>query len=172
MAMRNPKGRANYEPNSWGDAGGPRESPKVGFQSYPSPVEGTQAAGPVGDVRRPLQPGPAVLHQPDRHRAAAHRRTRWSFELSKVETPAIRARMVSHLLNIDEGLADAVAKGLRLKEMPKPAAGRQADPAGPQAVAGAEHHQERPEELRRPEGRGARHRRGGCRGARWRSARR
>lgn len=29
--------------------------------------------------------------------------------------------MVSHLLNIDTGLADAVAKGLRLKEMPKPA---------------------------------------------------
>jgi len=29
--------------------------------------------------------------------------------------------MVSHLLNIDAGLAEAVAKGLRLKEMPKPA---------------------------------------------------
>src|SRR4051794_12203706 len=44
-----------------------------------------------------------------------------TFELSKVMTPAIRARMVSHLMNIDAGLADAVAKGLRLKEMPKPA---------------------------------------------------
>ncbi|VTR95448.1 catalase : Catalase OS=Rhodomicrobium udaipurense JA643 GN=T281_07960 PE=3 SV=1: Catalase-rel [Gemmata massiliana] len=42
------------------------------------------------------------------------------FELSKGQTPAIRARMVPHLLNIDTGLADAVAKGLRLKEMPKP----------------------------------------------------
>ena len=29
--------------------------------------------------------------------------------------------MVSHLLNIDAGLAETVAKGLRLKEMPKPA---------------------------------------------------
>ncbi len=29
--------------------------------------------------------------------------------------------MVSHLLNIDRGLADAVAKGLRLKQMPEPA---------------------------------------------------
>ena len=45
-----------------------------------------------------------------------------TFELSKVLTPTIRSRMVSHLLNIDAGLADAVAKGLRLKEMPKPAA--------------------------------------------------
>ena len=41
------------------------------------------------------------------------------FELSKVETPAIRPRMVSHLLNIDEGLAKTVAEGLRLKEMPE-----------------------------------------------------
>ncbi len=27
MAMHNPKGRANYEPNSWGEDGGPRENP-------------------------------------------------------------------------------------------------------------------------------------------------
>src|SRR6201999_3976784 len=40
MAMRNPKGRANYEPNSWGDQGGPRESPKVGFASFPQPIQG------------------------------------------------------------------------------------------------------------------------------------
>ncbi len=37
------------------------------------------------------------------------------FELSKVETPAIRARMVSHLLNIDDGLAQNVADGLGLR---------------------------------------------------------
>ena len=37
------------------------------------------------------------------------------FELSKVETPAIRARMVSHLLNVDEELAKKVADGLRLR---------------------------------------------------------
>ena len=45
----------------------------------------------------------------------------FTFELSKVETPAIRARMVSHLLNVDEVLAKKVADGLRLKEMPKAA---------------------------------------------------
>jgi catalase len=43
------------------------------------------------------------------------------FELSKVETPAIRSRMVAHLLNIDKELANQVAEGLGLKEMPKPA---------------------------------------------------
>lgn len=43
------------------------------------------------------------------------------FELSKVERPDIRARMVSHLINIDEALAQRVADGLRLPEMPKAA---------------------------------------------------
>jgi catalase len=44
-----------------------------------------------------------------------------TFELSKVERLAIRTRMVSHLLNIDRELAEHVAQGLRLKEMPRPA---------------------------------------------------
>jgi catalase len=42
----------------------------------------------------------------------------FAFELSKVERPDIRARMVSHLMNVDDGLAAKVAKGLGLKEMP------------------------------------------------------
>jgi catalase len=41
MAMRNPKGRVNYEPNSWsGKDSGPRESPENGFHSYPADEEG------------------------------------------------------------------------------------------------------------------------------------
>jgi hypothetical protein len=44
-----------------------------------------------------------------------------TFELSKVETPAIRARMVSHLLNIDANLGEKVAAGLRLRELSEPA---------------------------------------------------
>ena len=47
--------------------------PRTGFQSYPAPGGGPQGARPLGDVRRPLQPGPAILHQPDRGRATAHR---------------------------------------------------------------------------------------------------
>src|SRR5690606_14310397 len=41
MAMHNPTGRANYEPNSWGPAiGGPRETPERGLTSYPEPISG------------------------------------------------------------------------------------------------------------------------------------
>src|SRR5699024_6281483 len=43
------------------------------------------------------------------------------FELSKVRTPPIRARIVSHLRNIDAGLAEGVAGGLRIEPLPEPA---------------------------------------------------
>jgi catalase len=126
MAFANPKGRANYEPNSWGGAaGGPREAPDTGFQSFPAAEQGEKRrirsetfADHYSQARQfyvsqtPIEQG---------HIAAA-----FTFELSKVETPAIRARMVAHLLNVDQGLAQKVADGLRLKEMPKPA-----DPARP-----------------------------------------
>ena len=119
MAFVNPKGRVNYEPNSWGGAaGGPRESPDKGFTSFPEEIEGDKRrirsetfADHYSQARQfylsqtPVEQG---------HIAAA-----FTFELSKVETPAIRARMVSHLLNVDEALAKKVADGLRLKEMPK-----------------------------------------------------
>ena len=44
-----------------------------------------------------------------------------TFELSKVKTLAIRERLVSHLLNIDKGLANTVGEALGFKAMPKPA---------------------------------------------------
>ena len=40
------------------------------------------------------------------------------FELSKVETRAIRSRVVAHLLNVDDKLAMNVAEGLRLESLP------------------------------------------------------
>ena len=120
MAMTNPKGRVNYEPNSWGDAGGPREAPDAGFQSYAEQVEGpkirarSETFADHYSQARQFYISQTEIEQ--RHIANA-----LTFELSKVQTLAIRTRLVSHLLNIDPGLAEAVAKGLRLKEMPKPA---------------------------------------------------
>lgn len=121
MAFFNPKGRANYEPNSWGGAaGGPREAPDNGFTSYPAAeqddkrrIRSETFADHYSQARQfylsqtPVEQG---------HIAAA-----FIFELSKVETVAIRARMVSHLWNVDEGLAKKVADGLRLRERPQAA---------------------------------------------------
>src|SRR5262249_39817355 len=50
----------------------------------------------------------------------------FTFELSKVQTPRIRSRMVANLLVVDEKLGKKVAAGLRLKEIPTGA-----DPAQP-----------------------------------------
>lgn len=121
MAFINPKGRANYEPNSWGGAaGGPRESPDKGFQSFPAEEAGAKQrarsetfADHYSQARQFYRSQTAVEQE---HIAAA-----FTFELSKVETPAIRARMVAHLLNVDAALAKTVATRLRLKDMPKPA---------------------------------------------------
>ncbi|MCZ8548635.1 catalase [Mesorhizobium qingshengii] len=118
MAMRNPVGRANYQPNSWDE--GPRESPAKGFRSFAEVEAGPKArlrsetfADHYSQARQfyisqdPVEQG---------HIAAA-----LTFELSKVQTPVIRERIVSHLLNIDDGLAGKVADALGLKAMPKPA---------------------------------------------------
>jgi catalase len=121
MAFLNPKGRVNYEPNSWGGrAGGPRESPEQGFGSYPAEEEGAKVrvrsetfADHYSQARQFYKSQTKVEQN---HLAKA-----LVFELSKCETPAIRSRMVSHLLNIDEPLAKEVAGGLGLKEMPEPA---------------------------------------------------
>jgi catalase len=42
------------------------------------------------------------------------------FELSRVQTPAVRERMVSGLLNVARELAQAVAGGLGIRELPAP----------------------------------------------------
>ncbi|MFL5287850.1 MAG: catalase, partial [Rhodopila sp.] len=118
MAMYNPKGRANYEPNSWGPAqGGPRESREHGFRSFPEQVSGEKRR-----IRAELfadhysQARQFYLSQTEVEQT--HIKDAFVFELSKVETSAIRARVVSHLLNVDETLAKKVADGIGLPEMP------------------------------------------------------
>lgn len=120
MAMRNPTGRANYEPNSWGADGGPRETPKRGFKSFAAPIQGekvrerSETFSDHYSQARQFYISQTPTEQ--KHISAA-----LVFELSKVEKEDIRARMVSHLLNIDEALARSVADGLGLEQLPEPA---------------------------------------------------
>lgn len=120
MAMRNPVGRVNYEPNSWGATqGGPREDPVRGFTSFADTADGPKQrvrsesfADHYSQARQFL-----VSQTPIEQK---HIGDALVFELSKVERPDIRSRVVSHLLNIDAGLANIVADGLRLS-LPDPA---------------------------------------------------
>ena len=120
MAMSNPKGRVNYEPNSWEGDGGPRESPEKGFRSYPAAEEGEKLrirsetfADHFSQARQ------FYISQTETEQG--HIVDAFVFELSKVEKLAIRERMVAQLLNVHADLAKKVADGLGLKEMPKAA---------------------------------------------------
>ena len=118
MAMHNPKGRANYEPNSWGAAGGPRESAN-GYRSFP--------AHEAGDKRRIRSETFADHYSQARQFYLSqtaieqtHIANAFVFELSKVERPEIRQRLISNLLNVDQALAQKVAEGVGLLQLPAP----------------------------------------------------
>ncbi|MDB5539199.1 MAG: putative catalase [Devosia sp.] len=122
MAFHNPRGRANYEPNSWGpEIGGPRESGECGFTTFPEEPEGPK-------VR--LRPESFADHYSQARQFYAsqtlveqrHIGDALVFELSKCEVPAIRERMLSHLQNIHTDLAQTVADGLGIATLPSPAA--------------------------------------------------
>lgn len=120
MAMRNPAGRVNYEPNSWGPAaGGPRENPARGFRSYPAEVSGARRRG-RSETFADHYSQAGQFYRSQTPVEQFHIASALIFELGKCEREDIRRRMVSHLLNIDTKLARQVADGLML-ELPEPA---------------------------------------------------
>src|SRR3954453_23752163 len=86
MAMRNPRGRINYEPNSWG---GPREDPARGYVSYASEEAGhKRRLRPESFADHYSQARQFWISQTDierRHIAAG-----FTFELSKCDEEPIR----------------------------------------------------------------------------------
>jgi catalase len=114
MQMQVPKGRVNYEPNSLSkDA--PRENPKAGFRSFEARIEGPKVrhrsetfADHFSQARQFFE---SQTTPEQNHIVAA-----LVFELSKVETPAVREAVISQLANIKAELASRVANGLGLKE--------------------------------------------------------
>jgi catalase len=119
MALVNPKGRVNYEPNSW-DPPGPREDPAAGFRTYPD-GQGSEA-GP----KRRLRPESFADHYSQARQffisqtevEQRHIIDAFVFELSKCDREEIRTRMVAGLRNVDETVARAVAEGLGMPELP------------------------------------------------------
>ena len=118
MAVSNPVGRVNYEPNSWsGEVAGPREDPADGYRTVPEPVDGTKQrvrserfADHYSQARQ-FYFSQTPIEQD-------HIVDAFVFELSKCEQPGIRARMVANLRNVDDAFARRVADGLRLDPLP------------------------------------------------------
>jgi len=121
MAMLNPKSRVNYEPNSWGGAeGGPRESHETGFRSFPAEEKGRKVRERSESFSDHYSQA-RQFYVSQTKEEQGHIAEALIFELSKVEKPAIRTRLVSHLLHIDAKLATRVTKGLGMREKVAPA---------------------------------------------------
>jgi len=109
------KGRVNYEPNGWGE--GPRAHPLEGYVSYKAPESGDKARiRPESFADHYSQARQFYISQTPVEQG--HMRAALVFELSKCAEPGIRARIVSHLINIDQAMAQDVADRLGLDRMP------------------------------------------------------
>ncbi|HEY7107508.1 MAG TPA: catalase, partial [Acidimicrobiia bacterium] len=122
MALVNPKGRVNYEPNSWpAEQAGPREDPEHGFRSF----DGSDPT--MGSSKRRVRPESFADHYSQARQfldsqtpvEQLHIVDAFVFELSKVDSPVIRSRMVANLRNVDDDFARQVADGLALDPLPE-----------------------------------------------------
>ena len=106
------RGRVAYEPNSL--AGGcPFQAGAKGFNSFPAPVEGDKVRGKPEKFAEHFAQGRLfwISQTPVEQDHIVHA---FRFELSKVQTVAIRQRIVAMLRNVDETLAQRLADGLGL----------------------------------------------------------
>jgi catalase len=114
------RGRVAYEPNSL--AGGcPFQAGAAGFVSFPQRSE-PQDHKVRGKAERFADhyTQATLFWNSQTEVEKMHIINAFRFELSRVQTPAIRERMVSGLLNVAPELANAVAAGLGLRELPPP----------------------------------------------------
>ncbi|MET1023532.1 MAG: catalase [Pseudoxanthomonas sp.] len=122
MQMRVPKGRVAYEPSSLqGDS--PRETP-AGFPSHATPddgIKGRVRAESFADHYTQAR----LFYRSQTKPEQAHMASALVFELSKVETAHVREAVVGQLRHVDGDLAQRVADGLGMDQLP---------PAPPAAV--------------------------------------
>jgi catalase len=117
------RGRANYEPNSLG-GGCPFQAGAVGFASFAERLlEASREAEPTKLRAKPEKfaehyAQAALFFNSQSPIEQQHIIDAFRFELTRVQTEAIRERVVAQLRNADEGLARAVANGLGM-ELPE-----------------------------------------------------
>lgn len=113
MRMQVAKGRVNYEPNTLAPDG-PRESPEHGFATTPvrvGPEKTRERSASFADHYSQARLFYRSQTEPEqRHLASA-----LAFELGKVETVAIRRRVLGHLAHVDRGLLATVEKALGMQ---------------------------------------------------------
>lgn len=113
-----PRGRVAYEPNSLG-GGCPFQAGAQGYRSFPQPNEGDKVrAKPEKFAEHYNQ---ATLFWNSQSEAEQQHIIRaFRFELTKVQVPAVRSRVIAQLRNVTDELARAVAEGIGITELPEP----------------------------------------------------
>jgi catalase len=111
------RGRIAYEPNSL--AGGcPFQAGGEGFSSFRQPVEGDKVRGKPESFADHYSQA-TLFWNSQTPIEKLHILRAFRFELSRVTVPAVRHRVVSMLLNVDDGLARTLAKDLGMAEAPE-----------------------------------------------------
>ncbi|WP_124552619.1 catalase [Methylophilus methylotrophus] len=134
-----PRGRVAYEPNSLG-GGCPFQAGMNGFTSFPEHISEDKVRGKPEKFADHYSQATLFWNS----QSAAEKQhiiNAYRFELTRVQTPAIRERMVSLLVNVDATLAQAVADGLGISlPAPAPLASDQPFPVLPASPALSETH--------------------------------
>jgi len=112
------RGRVAYEPNSLG-GGCPFQAGAEGFVSFPQPLEGDHVRGKPERFAEHYQQA-TLFWESQSAPEQQHIIRAFRFELSKVQIPAIRKRVVAQLRNVAAALAQGVADGLGMAELPDP----------------------------------------------------
>jgi catalase len=111
------RGRVSYEPNSLG-GGCPFQAGGAGFTSFREHIEDDKVRGKPEKFADHFTQA-TLFYNSQSAVEKAHILRGFRFELTKVQTPAIRERMVSALANVDIALARTLASELGMS-MPKP----------------------------------------------------
>jgi catalase len=114
------RGRVSYEPNSLG-GGCPFQAGKAGFVSFAEPREaGDHKVRGKAEKFADHYTQARLFWNSQTPVEKQHIVNAFRFELSKVQTPAVRERMVSGLRNVAAELAEPVAAGLGIRVLPEP----------------------------------------------------
>jgi catalase len=113
MQMTIPKGRVNYSPSSL-QPDSPRQDPHRGLEAFPQSMEGNKLRIRAESFADHFSQARQFFYsqtEPEQNHIVAS----FIFELSKVNTKAIRERLIGQLANVDPKIAERVAAGLRLQ---------------------------------------------------------
>jgi len=107
------RGRASYEPNSLG-GGCPFQTGRMGFTSFPEHIQEDKVRGKA-ELFADHYSQARLFWRSQTPVEQAHIVGGFRFELTRVQTPMVRKRMLAMLANVDPILAAGVAGGLGME---------------------------------------------------------